>query len=253
MHMQAPAGRSKEPLTSRLVPLDRASHEAARRTFARRKIVRLGRLFRPDVARDARSEADRLMRTAGRRRELVIPSTGHSPRRYSNVSRDAVVRDAGILAALYDDPDLRALIADVAGEPRIFTVPYPPEEIVLARMERAGDSHGWHWDDYAFSLVWVLEAPDPLDGGAIEYVCDTVWNKADPQIEAYLARDVSRMHLARDEAYLIDGTVVMHRVAPLLRDARRTIVCYSYARADDLTRVVTHETLEALYAEDAVS
>jgi len=222
--------------------------DAARRAFARRKIVALGSLFSSAALTAARGEADDLLLRAGRRRDLRIAATGDSPRRYVNVSRDAIVGRDGVLAALYRDPALREIVARIAGEPRVFTVPYAPEEIVLARMERAGDSHGWHWDDYAFSLVWILDAPDPEAGGAVEYVCETAWDKRDPRIDAYVARGAERMRPAGGDAYLVDGTAVLHRVAPLVRDARRTIACFSYARESDLARPITHETLEALYA-----
>lgn len=244
--VDSPAATAREPLHPSFAA-------GACTTFARRKIVPLPRFFSPAATAIARAEADGLLRGAGRRRDLRIRATGDSPRRYANVSRDAIVERDGLLAAVYRDDAVRRAIATLAGEPAIFTVPYAPEEIVLARMERAGDTHGWHWDDYAFSLVWVLDAPGPSDGGAIEFVCETTWDKSDPQIDAYVARGSERLSLRCGDAYLLDGTVVLHRVAPLLRDAQRTIVCFSYARASDFDRPISHETLEALYATETGS
>ena len=63
-------------------------------------------------------------------------------------------------------------------------MPFEPEEFVATRMQFAGDTHGRHWDDYAFALVMVLHAPKW--GGAVETIADTVWNKRDPQVDAYV-------------------------------------------------------------------
>jgi hypothetical protein len=143
---------------------------------------------------------------------------------------------------------LLALLSDVAGE-AVVPVPYEPEELIATRLESAGDTHGWHWDDYGFALVWVLRAPPPSDGAALEFVTGVPWCKTDPRLEAILAERVPvRAHVAGGTVYLLRTDTTLHRVTPLRRDVRRDALCFSYAAARDVARDVSHETLEAILA-----
>lgn len=198
------------------------------------------------------SEVDTLLEKHAQRRQLQIASTGNSPRYYEAVGRNAIVENADIIPAAYRSPALLGFLAELTGEPEIVPVPWQPEEIVITRMTQTGDSHGWHWDDYSYSLIWIIEAPGSDDGGALEYVRDTEWDKENPRIDEYL-RDgvIERRQPATGSVYLLKADTAMHRVAPLTRDgARRVILCFSYATLADLERDVSHETMEELYPED---
>ena len=46
--------------------------------------------------------------------------------------------------------------------------------------------------------------------------------------------------------YFLRADTTMHRVAPLACDGRRDALCFRYARASDLERAVSHETLEQI-------
>ncbi len=206
----------------------------------------------PDAVR-ARAAADiaAAFAAAGLRRDLRVGATGGTPRRYRVLTRDAIRAHAPYVAALYRSAALLRLVADVSGE-RALPSPYRPEEFVATRLERIGDTHGWHWDDYAFALVWVLEAPPPDAGGSLELISGVPWNKADPNVEAVLAtREPVRYPLASGTVYLLRADDAMHRVVPLARDGRRDALCFTYARASDLERSVSHETLEQIYATSA--
>jgi hypothetical protein len=47
---------------------------------------------------------------------------------------------------------------------------------------------------------------------------------------------------------LLRTDTTLHRVTPLLRAGRRDALCFSYAAAHELSREVSHETLEAILA-----
>jgi hypothetical protein len=189
------------------------------------------------------AEVGAVLDAAGVRRDLTIPTTGDSPRRYTLASR-AALSHGTIVPALYRDPHVRARLSALAGE-SLVAVPYEPEEFVATRMQYAGDTHGWHWDDYAFALVIVLHAPSA--GGAVETIPGTVWDKRDPQVDTYVReRAIARCTPCAGQAYLIRADTTLHRVAPLERDDLREVLTFSYARAADPRMADAHETLDAL-------
>jgi hypothetical protein len=182
------------------------------------------------------------------RRDLRIAVTGASPRRYRVVGRDTLAATCPAAASFYRSPPLLALLSEIAGEP-VVPVPYEPEELIATRLESAGDTHGWHWDDYRFALVWVLHAPAPADGAALEFVTGVPWCKTAPRVDAILAeRTPVRVHVAAGTVYLLRTDTTLHRVAPLRRDGRRDALCFSYAAAHESARAVSHETLDAILA-----
>jgi hypothetical protein len=195
------------------------------------------------------AEASAVLDAHGVRRDIRIPATGLSPRRYRVASRDAIAAHCPAAAAAYRSAELAAFVGDVAGEP-IVPVPYVPEEFIATRLEFAGDTHGWHWDDYAFALIWIAQAPLSDAGAELERVAGVPWDKAHPRIESVLAeRTPKRAHVPAGSVYLLRADTTLHRVAPLLCDARRDALCFSYAPAHDAERAVTHETLDAILGE----
>ncbi|HEY5350398.1 MAG TPA: hypothetical protein VIJ64_11710 [Candidatus Lustribacter sp.] len=185
------------------------------------------------------------------RRDVRIAVTGESPRRYRIVGRDTLTAICPLAAEIYRSETLLALVGEIAGEP-VAPVPHVPEELIATRLEAAGDTHGWHWDDYGFALVWVLRAPSPADGAALELVPDVAWNKSAPRIEAILGeREPVREHVRAGTVYLLRADTTLHRVAPLRRDVLRDALCFSYAAVSALQREVSHETLDAILSEPA--
>jgi hypothetical protein len=192
------------------------------------------------------AEATAVLDLHGVRRDLRIPATGMSPRRYRVASREAIAASCPAATAAYRSPDVLALVAGVAGE-AVTPVPYVPEEIIATRLERPGDTHGWHWDDYAFALIWIAQAPAPASGGSLDCVANVPWSKASPHVDAILAgREPVRRHVAAGTVYLLRADTTLHRVAPLTAGAMRDALCFSYAATSDLARTVSHETLDAI-------
>jgi len=203
-------------------------------------------LIAPEVRARIGAEVTAALDAHSVRRDVRIAVTGGSPRRYRLVGRDTLASACPHAAELYRSPDVLSLVGAIAGQP-VVPVPYVAEELIATRLERAGDTHGWHWDDYAFALVWVLCAPAARDGGTLEYITGVPWCKSAPNVEAILAeREPVRAHIASGTLYLLRTDTTLHRVTPLDRDGRRDALCFSYAATADIHRTITHESLETI-------
>jgi len=219
-----------------------------RERFAHDGFVDLTAAIPGDVRERVGREVTAALDAHAERRDVSIAATGATPRKYRIVGRDMLAATCPASASFYRSEPLLALLSDVVGE-AVVPVPYEPEELIATRLEAAGDTHGWHWDDYGFALVWVLRAPPAADGAALEFITGVPWCKTEPRVDAILAERVPvRAHVASGTVYLLRTDTTLHRVTPLRRDAQRDALCFSYAAADDVARHVSHETLEAILA-----
>lgn len=193
------------------------------------------------------SEVDSLVANYGRNVNVHIESTGNTPRKYRSVSRDDVFAHAPLISRMYLDESLLSFIRMLADD-TVIPCPYEPEQIVVNKMSSVGDTHGWHWDDYSYSLVIVLEAPCPANGAQVEFVDGTSWDKKSPKVSHYLStRQTQSLKLSRGSIYILLGKRVMHRVSPLLSDDTRKIICFSYATEEERNLKVDHGSMENIY------
>jgi hypothetical protein len=214
--------------------------------FARDAFVDVTAAIPADWRTHVNAEVTAALDAHGVRRDVRVAATGASPRRYRVAGREVLAQQCRWTASFYRSAYLGSLIAAIAGEP-VVPVPYVPEELIATRLEFAGDTHGWHWDDYGFALVWVLRAPAPQDGAALEYVTGVPWCKAAPGLDAILAdRTPARAHVPGGSVYLLRADTTLHRVTPLERATLRDALCFSYAAERELSRTVSHETLDAI-------
>ncbi|YCK35283.1 HalD/BesD family halogenase [Actinomadura sp. ATCC 39365] len=196
------------------------------------------------VAREALALVDEV----GVRRDVSFKETGHTPRRMRNVTRHEIGERGTVIPRLYESQELRDLLGAIAGE-RVLPCPYLPEQFVITVLERNGDTHGWHWDDYSYALVWVIECPPLEEGGFVQCVPGTTWNKENPQINrALVDNPIYSMELMPGDLYLMRTDTTLHRVHEI-RSGRRTIINMAYASAADADKDITHETMDSLWSE----
>nr|WP_188827928.1 hypothetical protein [Nocardia camponoti] len=204
-------------------------------------------LFPNDLRAAVASEAIALVDRAGTRRVMSFAETEFTPRRMTNLPCSEIAQASTAIVAAYQMARQLPELAMIAGE-ELHACPYEPERIVITRLEHPGDTHGWHWDDYGFALVWIAECPSPQHGGLVEFVPNTTWDKADPGISEVLReRRVHRLDVGAGDVYLMRTDTTLHRVSPIAK-GRRTIVNMAFARAEELSRPVSHETMDALWA-----
>lgn len=243
-HVPSPQTRASDPVDPWI--------ETARRELKQFGCAVVSWLIPPEVRRAIGAEAVRLADRAGVRRDLVLSETDFTPRRMVNVARAQIVEHSSLIPWLYESEVLIETLALVVGH-TVHRCPYEPEQFVITRLERSGDTHGWHWDDYSFALVWVAECPPATDGGFVEYVPNTLWDKHYPAIDQLLReRDVHRLEVGGGEVYLMLSKTTLHRVHPL-RQGRRTIVNMAYAAADELCEQISHETMDTLWSSESNS
>ena len=188
------------------------------------------------------------------RREMCIAESGNTPRAYHSVSRNEIHQYDGYIRRLFESNDILTVFSYVAGEP-IHRVPFEPEEYIINSQSTVNDTHGWHWDDYTYALIYCIDEPDPMSDARIEYIADTKWNKDDPESsvrQALLENTVQSFHLKKHHCYFMKSNTTMHRVSAMTSNSKRTVIVMTFASTSDLTdKSITHESMNAIYPETA--
>jgi hypothetical protein len=238
-------------LTTRL-----AEHFA--KTFDEPEVCRLSRDFRDngyvkvsnlvpaDVKEMVTAEVYRLQAQA-RRIDIRLRETGNSPRSMSTVGQRHIEQHASVIPDVYHAQPVMDFLGRLAGE-RVLLCPWEEEKYVIIRQERKGDTHGWHWGDFPFTVIWVIETPPLEYGGMLQCIPHTRWDKANPRVHQYLVANPIRTYaLESGDIYFLRSDITLHRTVPLTEDRTRIILNTCWAGEADMTREKTHETMEAMF------
>ncbi|MFP7486347.1 hypothetical protein SFC65_19475 [Priestia filamentosa] len=184
------------------------------------------------------------------RRDLSIKVTENSPRKFYNVNRDTIKKYGDFIPSFFNSDVVLNLLTKINNDETVHRIPYQPEEYIINSQQSVGDTHGWHWDDYTFAFIWVIDAPKEDEGALLEYIPNTTWDKSDYQncISKVLdSHEVKSRYLPEGTCYLMKAGTTLHRITPLLKDSTRTVIVFSYASGEDLKKEITHETMEEIY------
>lgn len=221
--------------------------DAIRAQFNSEHVAPLRGFCPPELLTALRDEASGIMDEFGVQRDLVLEITDNTPRHMKTVGQPVIKEHGPLIDAVYFSTEVKDLLGQVVGE-EVFTCPYAGEHYVISRLGRSGDTHGWHWDDYTYGFVIILEAPEYKDGGFVQGVPHTAWDKENPDVYgALLQSQVNSYAFEAGDAYVVKTDTTMHRVHPIRGDARRTIVNMTWVNAHDLTVPRTHETNDILF------
>ena len=222
-------------------------------SFRDEYIVVIDHLLPSVLANAMRRQALDLVEAHGARRDLIMDTTGGTPRHYTSVGRDIIRKQNGPITRFFESDAIRAYLSKIAAE-ELHKVPYIPEEYIVNSQQKSGDTHGWHWDDYTFALIWMVEAPAYDKGGRVEYIPRTKWDKEDSAkaLEKFLKNQIVRSpYIPSGSCYLMRANTSLHRISPLDGDTQRTVIVFTYASTSDLTDpTITHETMEQIYADE---
>lgn len=210
-------------------------------------VVQLHDFLPSALLRELSQQANGILDACGKRIDVRVRSTGNTPRKYLSVGRNDVFEHSSLIKRLYFDPRLIRFFAKLMRS-EIIVAPYEPEQVVVNRMSQRGDTHGWHWDDYTYSVVLVLAAPHRKNGAQVECVDGTSWDKNAAQVEHYLRKlPVRSLDLQPGSAYVLLGKRVMHRVSPMLKADTRKIICFTYATEAERFLSVDHGSMQDIY------
>jgi hypothetical protein len=202
-------------------PLTTAGGEPYCEAFKQDKYVRFPGFFKPETFALLSAEVERLRKLLIRR-DLMMEGSNGTARKMSTLGGHVVAEYSTLVPLLYNDPDLLAFLGGVAGED-VLVVPDPIENVVLNVLHRPGDVHGGHIDTYAFAFNVFIEGPPEDAGGALEFVPSST-DPADLE-----GPDVRRVWHQANDCYFLKTDEAPHRVAPLTRDAQRTIINMAFA------------------------
>lgn len=218
------------------VSLDNYALRRASQKFRRYGIVTATNLIRGRTRQLVREEAERLLDLYAERRDLRLATTDNTRRAMSVVPSEIVASKSEMLLDLYKNVQLVSQLEAIAGE-KLTPCPKPDEEFLITRQERHGDTHGWHWGDFSFALIWVLIAPPIEVGGMLQCVPHTNWDKASPQINRYLVENpINTYYFNSGDVYFLRTDTTLHRTVPLEVDTTRVILNMTWAGDRDLSR-----------------
>jgi hypothetical protein len=218
-----------------------------RASFTAEHIVPLRGFCPPEMFEAIRDEACAIMDRHGTSHDLVFEITDNTPRKMTTVGQPVIKDEGPLIDAFYFAPALLEFIGGVVGE-QVYTCPYAGEHYVISRLDKGGDTHGWHWDDYTYGIILVLEAPHYTEGGFVQAVQNTSWDKQNPDVYgALISSQVRSYALEPGDAYVVKTNTTMHRVHPIRGEGRRTIVNMTLVSTEDLAKPLTHETNDALF------
>jgi L-lysine 4-chlorinase len=182
-----------------------------------------------------RAEVDGLIQKYKDRRDLLLATTGYTPRKMS-VVRSEEIEKSDLIRAVAHSEVLLEFLAGIAREPIIPKVS-DDERYLITHQDHKSDTHGWHWGDYSFALIWALRMPPVKYGGMLQCIPHTHWDKSNPRInEIQCERQIDTHGLSPGDIYLLRTDTTLHRTVPLTEDCERTILNMTWASEHDLQK-----------------
>jgi hypothetical protein len=216
--------------------------------FRREGYTKLRGLVPADVFAQVTDEVKALLDRHSRRIDIELKETGNTPRKMHTVSAEVIARESELIRAIYDSASLRSTLSQIAGAD-VLPCPWEGEKYVIIRQDQPGDTHGWHWGDFSFTVIWIIEAPSAEIGGMLQCVPHTNWDKQNPRVHEYLQENPIRTYAnATGDLYFLRSDTTLHRTIPLKSAATRIILNTCWASESDTKKATTHETMNAMFA-----
>lgn len=211
-------------------------------SFLRDGYLKISNIVSDELKSMLREEVQNLLAEFAKRRDILMEATGNTPRFLSNVRQVDIAEHGRVIPAIYHSPSFIKFFGEIAKE-ALIPNPWEFEKFIINTQHKAGDTHGFHWGDYPYSMIWIVESPPLEYGGILECVAHTYWNKKNAKIKEHLLKNpVRNYHHQTGDVYILKSDTTLHRVTPLEKDATRIIVNMAWERARDKDREVTHET-----------
>ena len=204
-----------------------------------------------DILKNVHLEVHDLLNKNAIRRDVTVASTGNTYRKMYNVNQPEIKQNGELIALLYESPAVRNFLGDIARDGIVSC--WEQEQYLITKLSHPGDTHGWHWGDYPYTMICIIEAPeDPAIGGVLQCVPHTEWDKQDPQIWEYiLTNDVKSYHHLKGDVYFLKSDTTLHHVVPIQQETTRIILNTCWASAHDRRSDVEHESIDVIWGTEA--
>lgn len=221
--------------------------EALSQKFLRDGYLKLSNLVPTEIKTQLRVETLALLKRYAKRRDANIEHTDYTPRKMSNVVQHDIAQKGRIIPKLYESAELMNFLSLIAKD-QLTPCPYEPEKFLITRQEKAGDTHGWHWGDYSYTIIWIVEAPPIENGGMLQCIPHTTWNKSLPRVNEILTQNpIQTYYHSTGDIYFLKSDTTLHRTVPLTRDGLRIIVNMCWASPQEKKKQVNHQTMEEFF------
>lgn len=223
-----------------LYELNEANGRRFHEAFTNEQLVVFPKFFKPEAFQFLTVEVTRMEQTRNRR-DLFMPGSENTPRKMSTLGGTHIAQMSSLIPMLYGDEELLDFISGVAGE-RAFPAPDLVENYVCNFLHEVGDVHGGHVDIYPFAFLIMVEAPPQDAGGHLTMVkgSTTIQDLDDEQ-------KVKRVYVPTGDVYLLRADQAAHRVSPLTKSGRRTVINFAYA--NEATLNLESYSSSVLYGE----
>ncbi len=207
-----------------------------RHEFSRNGFLKLRDIVDDQLREKITIEVNKLIDRQLERRDLHLATTDNTPRYMSVVRSEFIAENSPLINALSKSKVLLDTLSRIADTQIIASVS-KDEEFLITKQERKGDTHGWHWGDYSFALIWIIEIPPIAKGGMLQCVPHTSWDKTNPRIHELLCSNpIATYGFKTGDIYFLRTDTTLHRTIPLNEDAIRIILNMTWAAEKDLAR-----------------
>jgi len=209
---------------------------ALRHEFARNGFIKVRNIVDDDLREKITREVNSLIDRQLERRDLHLATTDNTPSYMSVVRSEFIAENSTLINTLSKSKGLLETLSQIAGTQLIASVS-KDEEYLITKQERKADTHGWHWGDYSFALIWIIETPPIAKGGMLQCVPHTSWDKSNPRIHELLCSNpIATYGFVTGDIYFLRTDTTLHRTIPLNEDATRIILNMTWAAEKGLSR-----------------
>jgi hypothetical protein len=204
-----------------------------------------------DILEDVHTEIHHLLDKHSVRRDVAVESTGHTYRKMYNVNQPEIKQSGSLIPYLYNSKAVRGFLGNIARDDVVSC--WEQEQYLITKLSHPGDTHGWHWGDYPYTMIWIIEAPeDPSIGGVLQCVPHTEWDKKNPKIWEYiLDNKIDSYHHLKGDVYFLKSDTTLHHVVPLQKETTRIILNTCWASAHDRREEVAHESIDVIWGTES--
>lgn len=234
-------------LEERINKLSPETIENLKIQFQESGLVTLSNLLPCETWKNLVTETENLIKENGIKRDITIGESANTRRKLTTVGNHFCRKYGHIIPHLYDSKSLLSFLSNIAGE-KIFQHPNEIDQLAISMLTETNDTHGWHWDDHSFAMIWMIDSPPAEEGGFTQLIPNTANEKETSSVyRAILNNPIQSHHFPTGSFYFFKSGTTLHQVHPLVKSTRRLIVNMDWASESDLNRGLDSSSTATFY------